>query len=48
LVDRNNGIYNRDLYLKERTAAFQAWADHLDSRPVDNVITLAAGVWTPE
>jgi len=32
------GTYNRAQYLKERTLALQAWADHLTAAPADKVV----------
>ena len=36
------GTYNRAQYLKERTAALQAWADHLTSDPARKVVPFPA------
>jgi integrase len=36
------GVYNRALYLKERTLALQAWADHLTAAPAEKVVAFPA------
>jgi integrase len=38
------GTYNRAQYLKERTRALQAWADHVTAAPVETVVELSARV----
>jgi integrase len=37
------GVYNRAVYLKERTAALQAWADYLTAALVDKVVEFPGG-----
>jgi integrase len=36
------GAYNRALYIRERTLALQAWADHLTGAPVPEVVDFPA------
>jgi integrase len=36
------GTYNKALYLRERTRALQAWADHLTGEPAEKVVAFPA------